>query len=151
VCTFNAAWQLARGDFVSAAKARVAFRASLGGICSSRSDLDAAEIIFGELVTNALRYSGSDVTAAVFCSGPRVLLEVRDHGKGFDPVEIAKGKRRGDIDGGRGLMIARRLATNFRIATGHADFTVEAELPVFCVAAAAARAAVEAGYAEMDG
>ena len=52
-------------------------------MCAPGSDLGGAEIVFGELVTNALRYSGTGATAEVLCHGDRITLEIEDGGAGF--------------------------------------------------------------------
>ncbi|MBD5635149.1 MAG: ATP-binding protein [Candidatus Eremiobacteraeota bacterium] len=131
MCGFSKKWDLGSGDYVSASRARGAFRELLQRHCSPDSDLDGAEIIFGELLTNALRYSGGDATVEVHCHGPQVFLDVRDCGHGFD-LDTADEHRSGDAEGGRGLMIARRLSTDLRVDAGHAGCVVQAGLPVTC-------------------
>jgi anti-sigma regulatory factor (Ser/Thr protein kinase) len=132
MCNFRAAWHLDRGDFVAAARARAEFRGKLSGLCTAESDIDAAEIIFGELLTNALRYSTGDAAAELRCHGDRITLEVCDEGDCFDPASVAAGERLGDADGGRGLMIARGLAEEFAVSAAEGTCTVSARLPVAC-------------------
>jgi anti-sigma regulatory factor (Ser/Thr protein kinase) len=132
MCTFKESWRVERADFVAAARARSAFRSALGRISGPDADLDGAEIIFGELLTNALRYSGGAASADVRCRDKRFVLEVRDGGECFDLEAVASGPRRGDAEGGRGLMIVRRLSTNLQVTASNGGCTVAAELPVLC-------------------
>jgi signal transduction histidine kinase len=118
MCSYNESWSVERSDFLAAAKARAAFR--------------GAEIIFGELLTNALRYSGSAATAELNCRNARFVLEVRDAGCGFDPEEVASGVRLGDADGGRGLSIARQLSGALEVTASKTGCRVVAALPVVC-------------------
>jgi signal transduction histidine kinase len=132
MCSYNESWSVERSDFLAAAKARAAFRACLGRIGAPGADIDGAEIIFGELLTNALRYSGSAATAELNCRNARFVLEVRDAGCGFDPEEVASGVRLGDADGGRGLSIARQLSGALEVTASKAGCRVVAALPVVC-------------------
>jgi len=132
MCTFRASWRLARNDFASASKARADFRSRLARMCGPESDLSGAEIVFGELVTNALRYSGTGATAEVLCDGNRVILEIEDGGSGFDPEAVAARARRGDEAGGRGFEIARKLSRLLSVEVGADGCIVRADLPVNC-------------------
>jgi anti-sigma regulatory factor (Ser/Thr protein kinase) len=132
LCTFDRCWHLDSGDFDSACHARIAFRESLRPIGTPDSDFDGAEIIFGELVTNALRHSGSAAVARVRCEQQHLVLEVRDGGEGFD-LERAAGPGHSDAEGGRGLMIAQKLAADLRVESNDGAFVVKARLPVACL------------------
>ncbi len=129
---FRASWHLARGDFASASRARADFRRHLAQMCAPGSDLGGAEIVFGELVTNALRYSGTGATAEVLCHGDRITLEIEDGGAGFDAESVAGRARRPDECGGRGFEIARRLSRKVSVDVGADGCTVRADLPVTC-------------------
>jgi anti-sigma regulatory factor (Ser/Thr protein kinase) len=130
MCTFDAHWRISPGDFTSAARVRVEFRQALLSNCAPSSDVGGAEIIFGELVTNALRHgkAGADVT--VRCKGELFALEIADDGPGFDLESVAQRER--VDDGGRGLMIADRLGARLRAERRSGKWVVEAVLPVAC-------------------
>jgi signal transduction histidine kinase len=88
-------------------------------MCAPGSDLGGAEIVFGELVTNALRYSGTGATAEVLCHGDRITLEIEDGGAGFDAESVAGRARRPDESGGsrsRGDSRGRSASTSVRTA-----------------------------------
>jgi signal transduction histidine kinase len=78
------------------------------------------EQVVVNLLTNALRYGGSEVDVSVHNEGCNVRIDVRDHGKGiapdfleriFEPYE--RGARAGEPKGlGLGLYISRQLATS---------------------------------------
>jgi len=130
MCSFDEHWRIAPGDFASAARARVDFRQALLRNCGPSSDVEAAEIIFGELLTNALRHGKAGADAAVRCQGDRFGLEITDEGPGFDLESVAR-RERAD-DGGRGLMIAERLGARLRAERRAGKWVVEATLPVAC-------------------
>jgi anti-sigma regulatory factor (Ser/Thr protein kinase) len=133
MCVVAETWHVDPGDFASAARARAAFRGALAACFAEPTDVDGAEIIFGELLTNALRYSGSDVTARLGCHGKGLVLEVRDRGAGFDFAGLDAGARLGHVDGGRGLLIVRKLARDLRISRERDAFIVAADLPLDCL------------------
>jgi anti-sigma regulatory factor (Ser/Thr protein kinase) len=134
MCVLAETWHVEPGDFASAARARAAFRGALSACVGvDSSDVDGAEIIFGELFTNALRYSGSDVAAKLYCRGHGLVLEVRDRGAGFDFKKLASGERLGHVDGGRGLTIVKKLARDLRIRRERDAFVVAADLPLDCL------------------
>ena len=54
-------WTLSASDAKDAARMRRAFRAYLADFADPASDLDAAEAVFGELVTNCVAHAPSDI------------------------------------------------------------------------------------------
>lgn len=70
-------------------------------------DAATCELVFGELVANALKYGENPVLAAVECAETQVRLEVEDCGKCFAlPARLTAPL---DSVGGRGLFIASAL------------------------------------------
>jgi anti-sigma regulatory factor (Ser/Thr protein kinase) len=131
MCTIDRRWSIAAGDFDAAARARIAFRDAMRAIASPSSDFDGAEIIFGELVTNALRHAGSDAAVRVRSTEGGFILEIRDRGAGFD-LERAASHRPTDAEGGRGLMIAQKLGAELAVRRDGGACLVEARLPLIC-------------------
>lgn len=93
---------------------RRSFRAQVAAVAADGSDIDAAELIYGELVGNAERHAGGgsvEVRLEVAGEG-RPTLVVRDHGPGL--------RRRASSDdplaeSGRGLAIVETLARGFAV------------------------------------
>ena len=111
---------------------RRAFRDCLSQVAEAAdSDIDAAELIYGELVGNALRHAHGAVEARLERddSQPLVLV-VRDHGPGLRSHPWPP-HRDPYAESGRGLAIVELLA--HEIAVGEADdggTIVRATLPV---------------------
>ena len=132
MCKIERRWSLHRGDFDAAGRARADFREFLRPLGTTDSDLDGAEIIFGELLTNALRHSGSAAVARLTCdSARRFVLEIRDTGPGFT-LESGVASANADAEGGRGLLIAQKLGAGLSVSADHGSCVVEAHLPVLC-------------------
>jgi signal transduction histidine kinase len=84
------------------------------------ADVMRLEIIIGNLLDNAIKYSpeGGPVLVRLSSAGERALLSVIDHGIGIDPqdmdrlfVRFSRLAPRGDVPGtGLGLYLARELA-----------------------------------------
>jgi len=110
---------------------RRAFRECLTSIAEPPSDVDAAELIYGELVANTVRYAKGavEVRLELVDSKPPVLV-VRDHGPGLrchpwtprcDPY----------AESGRGLGIVELLARDVAVHDADGGGTViRAVLPV---------------------
>lgn len=89
----------ARGDFVRHLRSRV----------FDRDAIEAAELVFGELVGNVVRHAPGPIDVQLNWSGERPALHVIDRGTAFgglahlpsDPLS----------EGGRGLFIAQQLST----------------------------------------
>jgi len=106
-------WHL-EGDVERVLRARRAFRQRVDRLPAPPCDVDAAELIFGELVSNALRYAKGEVEVRLeLVDGERVLV-VRDHGPGMPkPARVLP--RDALAESGRGLAIVATLATRFAI------------------------------------
>lgn len=98
---------------VAAAQARVAAFLEQGD-CDPRTIL-RAELLFEEVVLNALRHGGApDVAVTAAPAEGAVELLFEDHGQAFDPVTAPLPETSTDLAtsriGGRGLLLLRRMA-----------------------------------------
>ncbi|HEY0393841.1 MAG TPA: ATP-binding protein [Candidatus Elarobacter sp.] len=110
---------------------RRAFRACLVSLSEPASDVDAAELIYGELVANTVRHAGGEVEARLEVHGgdPPVLV-VRDHGPGLRVHPWAP-RRDPYAESGRGLGLVELLARDVEVDTARGGGTViRATLPV---------------------
>jgi anti-sigma regulatory factor (Ser/Thr protein kinase) len=110
---------------------RRAFRECLTSIAEPASDVDAAELIYGELVANTVRYANGavEVRLELVDSKPPVLV-VRDHGPG---LRCHPWTPRRDVyaESGRGLGIVELLAREVNVGDADGGGTVvRAVLPV---------------------
>ena len=96
------------------------------------SDLDAAELVFAEVVGNAVRHAGGPVWVSLTWTDLNPTLTVWDLGPGFDPTSgSAEVDPRGLPESGLGLFLVRQLAPAFEVETRAAGgMTVSASLPV---------------------
>jgi signal transduction histidine kinase len=88
-----------------------------------RGDRTALELLLGNLVDNAIRYSRDTrrIRVSARSMGGLILLEVADRGMGIPPDELAhvtrrffRGRRAGSGGSGLGLAIADRIVTDHR-------------------------------------
>lgn len=112
---------------------RKAFRACVAALAgpSNTTEIDAAELIYGELVANTLRHAGGAVEARLELadSDPPVLV-VRDHGPGV-AAQLPARYRDPYAESGRGLDIVQVLARDLAIRSADDGGTVvRATLPV---------------------
>ncbi|MDB5095215.1 MAG: putative sensor protein [Candidatus Eremiobacteraeota bacterium] len=91
---------------------RDAFSESLASF-GSRIDIPAAQLVFGELVGNAVRYASGLVDVEVSWEDPTApVLVVRDDGPGFStPGELPSA----ESETGRGLYLVSRLTRAFSV------------------------------------
>ncbi len=76
-------------------------------------DVATCELVFGELLANALKYGENPVSAAIEIEDDHVRLEVEDAGKCFSiPPRLAAPL---DSIGGRGLFIASALTWSLEV------------------------------------
>ncbi|GAC1573666.1 MAG: hypothetical protein NVS3B7_05180 [Candidatus Elarobacter sp.] len=110
---------------------RRTFRAHLVALAQPPSDLDAAELIYGELVANTVRYARGDVEVRLEHEDARPpVLVVRDQGPG---LHCRPWTPRGDpfAESGRGLAIVEMLAHDVNVDCPAGGGTVvRATLPV---------------------
>lgn len=121
------AWRIPRGDFAAASAARQEFAAYLHVQAIDTSKLDDAELIFGEIVSNAVRCARSSVEVEL-SGGSWATLRVIDDGDCFDESRIAPCSPQ--AEGGRGLYIAKTLARAFSLSIAYGKCIVAVILPV---------------------
>jgi signal transduction histidine kinase len=109
--------------------ARRAIRQFLAVQADGRSDLDAAELIVGELLANVLRYAPGSVGIHVSWDGEDAVVAVSDRGPGIPPMRAVPDPT---ACSGRGLWLIRALARNVEIdaVPGHGTRVV-VHLPVY--------------------
>lgn len=110
-----------RGDFIRHLRAHA----------SSGSDFAAAELIYGELVSNVVRHANGRISIALEWELTFAVLSVRDFGKGFEhdfhlPHSAS--------ESGRGLFIVHRLTRKLEIEKHSTGSEVHATLPVWMAA-----------------
>jgi signal transduction histidine kinase len=125
----RAHWAFDAENAQAAHDARTQFVAELRAHSEAGADVDAAELIFGELVGNVVRHAPGPIDVQVEWSGEYPVLHVTDRGKGFirnpalpvDPLS----------ESGRGLYIISLLGRNVRVERipGYGSH-VAVELPV---------------------
>lgn len=110
---------------------RRAFRAQLDALAKPPSDVDAAELIYGELVANTVRYARGRVEVRLELVDHRSpVLVVRDHGPGFR-CRPWHPRREPFAESGRGLAIVEMLAEQVEVGDAEGGGTVvRAVLPV---------------------
>lgn len=121
------AWRIPRGDFAAASEARREFANYLNVQANDRSKHEDAELIFGEIVSNAVRCARSSVEIQLSC-GSWATLRVIDDGDCFDESKISP--RGPQAEGGRGLYIAKTLARSFSLSVNYGECIVSVTLPV---------------------
>lgn len=97
---------------------------------NTRSDLGAAELIFGELIGNVVQHAPGDVCVRLDWNDKNATLSVHDQHAPFTP----RFRLPDDImqEHGRGLYIARVLSTSFNVTHISGDGTkVTVGLPVW--------------------
>jgi anti-sigma regulatory factor (Ser/Thr protein kinase) len=113
-------------------QARRVFRERLVAIAGPSQDVDDAELIYGELVANTVRYAHEGAVEAaleVHDSDPAVLV-VRDHGPGLRACPWTP-HRDPYAESGRGLGLVELLARDVEVDTPDGGGTViRATLPV---------------------
>ena len=96
---------------------------------NERSDLDAVELIVGELVANAIRHAPGPIGMHVNWSGDQAVLVVVDRGPGIPAVRAAPEPT---ATSGRGLRIIQALARDVEIevVAGHGTRII-VQLPAY--------------------
>ena len=106
-------WTFDSGDPHAARSARLEFLQSLEASADPRSDLKAAEIIFGELTANVARHAAGPLDLALEWRADDAVLHVIDRGAGY----AAGDRRAADLfdESGRGLWIIDRLGATLGV------------------------------------
>jgi anti-sigma regulatory factor (Ser/Thr protein kinase) len=121
-------WSLVTADAREAMRARHAIRAFLTREAAADSDLEAVEIIVGELVANVIHYAPGAVGIHVAWEDEGAVLIVADRGPGIpavrrlpDPIAAS----------GRGLYLIQALARQVEIDAVPGNGTrIKVRLPV---------------------
>jgi anti-sigma regulatory factor (Ser/Thr protein kinase) len=122
-------WSLVTADANDATRARLAIRRFLALQADVSSDLDAAELIVGELVANVIRYAPGPIGIHVTWEGAEAILVVADRGPGVPPVRAVPELT---ASSGRGLMLIQALARTVEIKVVPGRGTrVVVHLPVY--------------------
>lgn len=109
---------------------RRTFREHLRALPAPPCDVDACELIYGELVANTVRYAKGAVDVQLSVGGRDRVLIVRDRGPGMRVVPWSPG-RDPLAESGRGLAIVELLSRDVRVAPAPGGGTeVRAVLPV---------------------
>jgi anti-sigma regulatory factor (Ser/Thr protein kinase) len=121
-------WSCVRSDAREALGARHEVRDFLSRDADVASDLDASELIVGELVSNVVRHASGPI--GVYCSwnDDGAVLVVADRGPGIPTVRSCPD---GIAERGRGLLLVLALARTMTVerATPYGSRVV-VELPV---------------------
>jgi len=137
MCQMECRWRVEAHDFEGARKVRRLLRMLLQDLGTKASDFQGAEVVCGELLSNALRYSDSAVNVTLKHELNEFRLDVEDTGGCFDIEGMGQWPGT-DAEGGRGLLLVRELAEEMSVAKGDGSCRVCATLPIQCSAFAAA-------------
>ena len=116
-------------DSTLAANARRMFRRYMESWTVPGSDVDAAELIFGELLGNVVRHAPGPVTATVRWNGDRAILDVCDSGTGGYTLDASLPKDEDAINH-RGLFLIAALGADLHVASDGAGTHTIVTLPV---------------------
>lgn len=123
-----AEWSMVAADAWEAVRARVAIRRFLALQADPESDLDAVEMIVGELVANVIRHAAGPIGIHVCWRGEGAFAIVADRGPGIPVVRPCPD---GDATSGRGLFLVEALAHRVEFDTvPGAGSRVVVQLPV---------------------
>lgn len=123
-------WSLVTADAREATRARIAVRAFLiERADAAKSDLDAAELIVGELVANVIRHAPGAIGIHVCWKDQEAVLVVTDRGPGVPAVRCVPDR---GATSGRGLFLIQALARTVEIdaVPGHGSRII-VHLPVY--------------------
>jgi anti-sigma regulatory factor (Ser/Thr protein kinase) len=124
-------WRFDAEKALHAHRRRPEFIRHLRAHASSASDFAAAELIYGELVSNVVRHANGRISIVLQWELTFAVLRVRDFGQGFShdfhlPHSAS--------ESGRGLFIVHRLARKLEIEKHPTGSEVSANLPVWLAA-----------------
>jgi PAS domain S-box-containing protein len=106
-------WGFDSSDAFEAGRARQDYVARLKAAGLTGDETSAAEVVFGELVGNVVRYTPGAITMILDVSGPAPVLHVLDDGRGFEfrprlPVDLLSER-------GRGLFLVSAFAEELSV------------------------------------
>jgi len=121
-------WRFESRDAHGAYRARRDLIAHLRDRATDDSDIDAAALVYGELVGNVVRHAPGPIAVALEWHAGIAVLKVRDHGPGFDIRSVAAPDPL--AESGRGLFIVRSIAQFLRVVRRESGTEAVAWLPV---------------------
>ncbi len=107
------AWTFAAGDAERARGTRREYVARLAAVGLTADELGSAELVFGELIGNVVRYAPGAITVMLDVSGQAPVLHVLDAGSGFEfrprlPADLLSER-------GRGLFLVTAFAEELSV------------------------------------
>jgi anti-sigma regulatory factor (Ser/Thr protein kinase) len=123
-------WTFDSADIAGASNVRASFRAMLREVATEDSDIFAADVVYAELVGNAIRHAGGRIDISLVWLEQGAAFRVRDYGEGFPPPNLRPAEPH--EESGRGLHLASHFADMVHVARvpgGGAELTVV--LPVW--------------------
>jgi PAS domain S-box-containing protein len=108
-----AEWRFDASDGAAAGRARAEYVRRLAAAGLSDEDRSGAELVFGELVGNVVRYAPGPIAALLDVSGEAAVLHVIDNGTGFEfrprlPADVLSER-------GRGLFLVTAFADELSV------------------------------------
>ncbi|MBV8148151.1 MAG: ATP-binding protein [Candidatus Eremiobacteraeota bacterium] len=107
-------WSFEAADAGKAYSVRFDLLTYLQTYAAKGSDLEAAALIFGELVGNVVRHAPGRIALELFWDGDTAVLRVVDNGPGFDWSGAASLPEM-FAECGRGLYIAHSVARRLQV------------------------------------
>jgi anti-sigma regulatory factor (Ser/Thr protein kinase) len=106
-------WRFDVADSHAAQRARRDYIARLGAAGLGEADVFSAELVFGELLGNVVRYAPGPIEVVLDVSGEAAVLHVIDNGHGFEfrprlPVDVLSER-------GRGLFLVTAFAEELSV------------------------------------
>jgi len=106
-------WSFDSSDANDAGRARREYAEQLRAVGLTDEETSSAELVFGELVGNVVRYAPGSITAILDLSGPAPVLHLIDDGRGFEfrprlPVDLLSER-------GRGLFLVTAFADELSV------------------------------------
>jgi anti-sigma regulatory factor (Ser/Thr protein kinase) len=123
-------WFYESADALPALNARCDFVRYLRDRATRQSDVEAAEIIYGELVSNVIRHAPGPICVGLDWGVEGVArLKVSDEGSGFHYLPVAAPDAYSEE--GRGLFIVAALAQAVRVEKRDRGSSIAVALPVY--------------------
>ena len=105
-------WRLRKRDYAGTHARRKAFRKFLLEVDGGER-IDIHELVFGELITNAVRHGDEPMSAQVVVEDGVLLIETENAGRCFELERRLKQEPK--TTSGRGLRIVRALADDLTV------------------------------------
>lgn len=121
-------WQFSAREVQGVTAARREFTAHLRAVANGEANFDAAALIFGELIANAIKYGRDPIVAKVESNAAYAQLVIEDGGGGFVSDHLRPPEP--TSTGGRGFAIATTLARSIQLEKLPGCFRITVELPV---------------------